>query len=111
MQVVPYGLRRFKHIFGKDGVAFGGVVDEDVGDRADEFAVLHDGCTAHALYDTARDGEQIGVGDLHNHTARTGGITVTDLGNLNIVPFRFCTRYRSVDLGIARAHILFEHDG
>jgi len=36
-----------KHIFDKDGVAAGGVVDKDVGYRADEFAVLNNGATAH----------------------------------------------------------------
>ena len=50
---LPYGvpsgrprlghLRRIQHIFDEDAVARGGIVNEHVGDRADELAVLDDG--------------------------------------------------------------------
>ena len=49
--VLPGSMR--KHIFNKYPVAFGGVLDEDVGDGADEFAVLDDGAAAHALDDAS----------------------------------------------------------
>ena len=38
---------RGQHLFDKDAVAGGGVGDENVGDRADDLAVLQDGATAH----------------------------------------------------------------
>ena len=48
---LPYtatnSLRRFQHCLSKHGVAAGGVVNEDVGDGADELAVLNNGATAH----------------------------------------------------------------
>ena len=37
-----------QHVFDEDAVTHGGVVDENVGDGADEFAVLNDGATGHA---------------------------------------------------------------
>ena len=42
-----------EHVFDKDSVAFGAVLDEDVGYGADEFVVLDDGAAAHALDDAA----------------------------------------------------------
>ena len=36
-----------EHIFNKNAVSRGGGVDEDVGDSADELAVLNDGGAAH----------------------------------------------------------------
>ena len=38
--VVPYGLRGFEHIFDEDAITRCGVVHEDMGDGADELAVL-----------------------------------------------------------------------
>ena len=34
--------RRVQHILNKDPISLGGVIDEDVGDGADQFAVLND---------------------------------------------------------------------
>ena len=43
-------LRRgFEHIFNKNSIAGGGVVDQDVGNGADEFAVLDDGGATRPL--------------------------------------------------------------
>ena len=39
--------RRFEHIFNEDPVAPGGVIDEDVGHRPHQSAVLDDGAAAH----------------------------------------------------------------
>ena len=39
--------RGVQHVFDEDAIAGGGVVDEDVGDGADEFAVLNDGTAGH----------------------------------------------------------------
>ena len=49
--VLPGSMR--KHIFNKYPVAFGGILDEDVGDGADEFTILYNGAAAHALNDAA----------------------------------------------------------
>ena len=40
-------LCRVQHIFNENTVARGGVVDEHVGDRSDELAVLNDGAAGH----------------------------------------------------------------
>ena len=37
-----------QHVFNEDAISGGGVVDEDVGDSADQFAILNDGTAAHA---------------------------------------------------------------
>ena len=42
-----HALRRIQHRFGEDGVALLGCVYENVGDGADELAVLDDGATRH----------------------------------------------------------------
>ena len=42
------GLLRFQHPFDEDTVAVGGVVHEDVGDGADDAAILDDGAAGHA---------------------------------------------------------------
>ena len=55
--------RRIQHIFDEDPVAFGGFVDKNVGDGADDLAVLQNGAAAHSLHDPARLGQQLGVGD------------------------------------------------
>ena len=36
-----------QHVFNEDAVAAGGVVDQDVGDGADQVAVLDNGTSAH----------------------------------------------------------------
>ena len=38
---------RVQHILGKDAVAAGGIAHKDVGDGADELAVLDNGAAAH----------------------------------------------------------------
>ena len=38
---------RIQHVFDKDPVTLGGVVDKDMGDGADEVAVLEDGRAGH----------------------------------------------------------------
>lgn len=43
-----------QHVFNKDSVSSGAVLDEDVGDCADDLAVLDDGAAAHSLYDSSR---------------------------------------------------------
>ena len=42
-----------QHVFNEDAVAAGGVVDQHVGDGADQVAVLDNGTSAHALDDAA----------------------------------------------------------
>ena len=54
-----------EHVFDEDAVAGRRIVDENVSDRSDELAVLNDGRAAHALHDTARYGEQVGVGNVY----------------------------------------------
>ena len=39
---------RVQHVFDEDAISGSGIVDEDVGDGADEFAVLDDGAAGHA---------------------------------------------------------------
>lgn len=39
--------RCIQHIFDKDSVSLGRIVDEDVGDGADELAILYDRAAAH----------------------------------------------------------------
>ena len=58
-------FRRCQHLFDEDAVAAGGVVDEDMGDRADEFAVLENGRAAHPLHNAAGLFQQALVGDLN----------------------------------------------
>ena len=43
----PYGFSGFKHIFRKDGVALGGIIDQHVGNSTDELTVLDNGTAAH----------------------------------------------------------------
>ena len=38
----------FQHVFDEDAVAGGGVIDQDVGDGADEVSVLDNGRAGHA---------------------------------------------------------------
>ena len=45
---IPILRRSVQHIFNEDAIAGGGVVDQHMGHRADEFAVLDDGATGHA---------------------------------------------------------------
>ena len=40
--------RGIEHVFDEDTVAGGGIVDEDMGDGADQLAVLDNGTAAHA---------------------------------------------------------------
>ena len=52
-QVVPYGaipiLRgRVEHVFNEDTISGSWIVDKDMGDGADQFAILDDGTAAHA---------------------------------------------------------------
>ena len=58
-----------EHIFDKYAVAAGGVADEDVGDCADELAVLDYRASAHALNDSARLRDEGGVGYFDGETA------------------------------------------
>ena len=41
------GICRIQHILNKNAVSRGGIVYEDVRDRADELAVLDNGASAH----------------------------------------------------------------
>ena len=36
-----------QHIFDKNAISAGGVIDQDMGHRADEFAILDDGAAGH----------------------------------------------------------------
>ena len=88
-------LRRVQHIFDENAVARGGVVYHDVGDCADELAVLDDGAAAHAAYDAAGEGDEGGildvdgeglgavggVVDLREGDVVGGGVAGTDGGN------------------------------
>ena len=62
----------FYHPLGKAAVAFGGVVDEDMGDGADKITVLNDGTAAHALDDAAGFFQQVWVGDFYNQSFAAG---------------------------------------
>ena len=53
-----------EHIFNKNAIARRGIVDQHVGHRANQFAVLDDGAAAHACHDAAGGGEQLRVSDL-----------------------------------------------
>ena len=46
-QFIASYLTRIQHIFNENSVSGCRIVDEDVGDRADELAVLDDGATRH----------------------------------------------------------------
>lgn len=39
--------RRVQHVLNKNSIAFRRVIDQDMGDGADEFSVLDDRATAH----------------------------------------------------------------
>ena len=45
--VIQPCLHRIQHIFDEDAVAARGVIDQNVGDGADELAVLEDGTAGH----------------------------------------------------------------
>ena len=53
--------RRVQHVFDKDPVAGIRVIYKDMGDGADEFAILDDGTAAHALDDASGDLQQFRV--------------------------------------------------
>ena len=59
-------LRGIEHIFNKYPVSRGGVVDQNVRDRADELAVLNDGRAAHALDNSTCFGKKCLVRDLYS---------------------------------------------
>ena len=40
--------RRLQHVFDEDAVSLRGIVNQNMGNGADEFAVLDDGTAAHA---------------------------------------------------------------
>ena len=58
-------LHARQHIINEDSISRGGIVDQNMGDGADELAVLDDGAAAHTLDDAAGFGDQIGIGDGH----------------------------------------------
>ena len=62
-----------EHIFDIDAVAFLGIVNHDVGDGADELAVLDDGTAAHALDNAAGEGGETFVRDFKDE-ALVGGV-------------------------------------
>ena len=52
--VLPCKINRLiQHVFDKNSVAAGGVIDQDVGDSAHEFSVLKDRGAAHSEYDAS----------------------------------------------------------
>ena len=65
-----------EHVFNKDAISRGRVVDEDVGDGTDELAVLNDGGATHSLHDSAREGEKVGVGDGHGEAFGAFGVAL-----------------------------------
>ena len=100
-----------QHIFNKDAISGSGVVDENVGDSADEFAVLDNGTAAHTLDDAAGGGEQIRVGDTQEHISAAVfayGINFQDLHR--IFPGRIAGDC-AADKGIAGMDILFFSNG
>ena len=46
--------RRVEHIINEDPITAGGVIYEDVGDRANQLSVLYDRTAAHSLDDASR---------------------------------------------------------
>ena len=73
-----------QHILQKDPVPRGGIVDENVGDRAHDLAVLNDGASAHALHDAPRNGQEIGVGDRDGKALGALGVPI-DIGDLYVI--------------------------
>ena len=55
-----------QHIFDKNTVAHGGVVDKDMGDCADELAVLDNGGAGHSLNDAPGGAEHLTAAIQHN---------------------------------------------
>lgn len=53
-----------QHVFNKDSISSGAVLDEDVGDCADELTVLDNGAAAHSLDNTAGELQQVRVRHL-----------------------------------------------
>ena len=56
--------RFLEHIVDQYAVAFGRIVDEDMGDSTDDLAILNDRAAAHALNDAACALEQDRIGDF-----------------------------------------------
>ena len=56
--------RRVEHVVDKDSVAAGGVIYEDVSDRANQLSVLDDRTAAHSLDDASRFLKQILIRDF-----------------------------------------------
>ena len=54
-----------QHIFNKNSVSRGGVVDKHVSDSANELAVQNDRAARHTLNDTARFVYERGIGHLY----------------------------------------------
>ena len=83
-QFIASAHTRIQHIFNENAVSRGGIVDENVRDRADELTVLDNGRAAHSADDAARQGDEHRVGDLDFKGFRAGGGCV-DFGNFDFV--------------------------
>ena len=58
----PALVLSLQHVFNKNPIPSGAVLHKDMGDCSDEFPVLNNGCTAHALDDTSGQSDQFRVG-------------------------------------------------
>ena len=88
-----------QHILHKDAVAHGGVADEDVGDRAHDLAVLNNGGAAHALNDSSRGGQKIGIGYGHGEALGARSVPI-DIGDFYVVLLNLIGVQGAKDIGV-----------
>ena len=77
------------HIFHKDPVPSGAVLDKHVGHGSDELSVLDDGAAAHALDDSAGEGQKFRVRDLDYQAFILVGGGVVHFLYLDLIIFYF----------------------
>ena len=97
----------FNHRFGKNGIAFNGIIYYTVGYRSDELSVLDYGASAHSLNDAARRFQQFTVRYFENYILLLALSVIGNAGYFYIVCPRFFTAYRTHNLRFSLLFLLF----
>ena len=99
-----------QHIFNKNAISAGGVLDENVSNGADQLSILNDGASAHSLDDAASQLQQPGICHFDDQTFIFVGGRVIHFLNLDFIVFRLSGNTAS-DIGGSFLYVLALADG
>ena len=85
-------LIMFQHLLNKNSISFGGIPDKYMGDCTNQFAVLDDRASAHALDNSSGSSQELFISYLQDNSAVYIIIFEVDVQNFNIVPLKLSSQ-------------------